>query len=96
MLKQVQHDVKRRKMRLGQHDVRISRATFNRHPELVSGSVRGEGQERARGEEPETARSEMLNQVNFVQFAHVDFVFLLLTRHSMQASSALVSFVGSA
>ena len=25
----------------------------------------------------------------------VDFVFLLLTRHSMQASSALVSFVGS-
>jgi hypothetical protein len=25
----------------------------------------------------------------------VDFVFLLLTRHKMQASSALVSFVGS-
>ena len=38
----------------------------------------------------------MLNLFNFVQFAHVDFVFLLLTRHSMQASSALVSFVGSA
>ena len=50
MLKQVQHDVKRRKMRLGQDDVRISRATFNRHPELVSGSVRGEGQVKARGE----------------------------------------------
>ena len=33
------------------------------HPELVSGSVRGEGQERARGEEPETARVEMLKQV---------------------------------
>ena len=32
------------------------------HPELVSGSVRGEGQEKARG--------EMLKQVNFVQFAH--------------------------
>ena len=41
------HDVKRRKLRLGQHDVRISRATFNRHPELVSGSVRGQGQEKA-------------------------------------------------
>ena len=38
----------------------------------------------------------MLNLFNFVQFAHVDFVFLLLTRHSMQASSALASFVGSA
>ena len=59
-----------------------------RHPELVSGSVRGEGKEKA--------RSEMLKRVNFVQFAHVDFVSLLLTRHSMQASSALVSFVGSA
>ena len=32
------------------------------HPELVSGSVRGERQEKARG--------EMLKQVNFVQFAH--------------------------
>ena len=33
-----------------------------RHPELVSGSVRGEGKEKA--------RSEMLKRVNFVQFAH--------------------------
>ena len=33
---------------------------------------------------------------DFVQIAHVDFVFLLLTRHSIQASSALASFVGSA
>ena len=38
----------------------------------------------------------MLNLFNVVQFAHVDFVFLPLTRHSMQASSALVSFIGSA
>lgn len=38
----------------------------------------------------------MLNLFNLVQIAHIDFVFLLLTRHSMQASSALVLFVGSA
>ena len=44
----------------------------------------------------ELAHKVILNLVNFVQFAHVDFVFLLLTTHSMQASSALVSFVGSA
>ena len=40
----------------------ITHCSLSRHPELVSGSVRGEGQEKARG--------EMLKQVNFVQFAH--------------------------
>ena len=44
------------------------------HPEFSSGSVRGEEQEKA--------RSEMLKQVNFVQFAHA--------RHN-QASLTLLS-----
>ena len=33
-----------------QHDITMSRLPFKRHPELVSGSVRGEGQEKARSE----------------------------------------------
>ena len=34
-----------------------------RHPELVSGSVRGEGPEMAHGERSDKARGEMLKQV---------------------------------
>ena len=38
-----------------------------RHPELVSGSVRGEWSEKARGERSDKARGEMLKQVQHDQ-----------------------------